>query len=203
MGRTSDARERLLSAALDLIWTSSYGSVSVDDICQRAGVKKGSFYHFFPSKADLALAAYELHWETKRPMLDAIFSPQVPPLERLRRWSDQVYDLQKSHFEKFGHVCGCPYVNVGTELATLDDRLRAKSEELLGRGLKYLESAIADAQRAGLLKVDDVHAAATLLGSTAMGMILQSKVQNDPEVLRELHPVILKLLGVAADVKTH
>jgi TetR/AcrR family transcriptional repressor of nem operon len=203
MGRTSDARDRLLSAALDLIWTSSYGSVSVDDICQRAGVKKGSFYHFFPSKADLALAAYELHWETKRPMLDAIFSPQVAPLERLHQWSLQIYELQKSHFEKFGHVCGCPYVNVGTELATLDDRLRAKSEELLSRGLRYLESAIADAQRAGLLKVDDIHAAAMLLGSTAMGMILQAKVQNDPEVLRELHPVVLKLLGVSTHVESH
>lgn len=202
MGRTSDARERLLAAALDLIWTSSYGSVSVDDICQRAGVKKGSFYHFFPSKADLALAAYELHWDSKRPMLDAIFSPQVPPLERLERWSRQVYEIQKANFEKFGHVCGCPYVNVGTELATLDDRLRAKSEELLTRGLKYLESAIADAQRAGLLEVDDVHAAATLVGSAAMGLILQAKVQNDPEVLRDLHPAVLKLLGVAAAVES-
>ncbi len=48
MGRTSVAKEKLLQVAFDLIWQQSYGSVSVDDICERAKVKKGSFYHFFP-----------------------------------------------------------------------------------------------------------------------------------------------------------
>lgn len=195
MGRTSDARERLLTAALDLIWTNSYGSISVDDICARAGVKKGSFYHFFPSKADLAVAAYEEHWQEKQPELDAIFSPQLPPMERLRRWTAYVYESQKALCEKFGHVCGCPYANVGSELATLDDRLRSKSEELLGRGLRYLESAIGEAQHEGLVNVPDVRAAVLLLASTVMGMTLQAKVQNDPEVLRDLEPTVMRLLS--------
>ncbi|MBN8245865.1 MAG: TetR/AcrR family transcriptional regulator [Verrucomicrobia bacterium] len=197
MGRTSDARERLLDAALDLIWSSSYGSVSVDDICSQAGVKKGSFYHFFPSKADLALAAYEAHWEQKRPLLDAIFSPQVPPMERLSRWCQSVRESQQVLFEKFGHVCGCPYANVGAELATQDDRIRCKSEELLNRGLRYLESAIADAQREGSIHVADVPAAARAVGTCLMGLVFRSKVQNDVGVLRELEPTVLQLLGAA------
>jgi TetR/AcrR family transcriptional regulator, transcriptional repressor for nem operon len=198
MGRTSDARERLLTAALDLIWTNSYGSISVDDICARAGVKKGSFYHFFPSKADLAVAAYEEHWQEKQPELDAIFSPQLPPLERLRRWTAYIYESQKALCEKFGHVCGCPYANVGSELATLDDRLRSKSEELLGRGLRYLESALAEAQRDGVVNIPDVRSAALLLASTVMGLTLQAKVQNDPEVLRDLEPTVMRLLSATA-----
>lgn len=195
MGRTSDARERLLAAALDLIWTSSYGSVSVDDICVRAGVKKGSFYHFFPSKADLALAAYEEHWRLKQPALDAMFSPQVPPLERLSRWCESVFEAQDSLFRKFGHVCGCPYANLGAELATQDDRLRAKSEDLLNRGLRYLESAIADAQREGLIHVSDVKAAAQSVGTCLMGLIFRAKVQNNPALLRELEPSVMHILG--------
>ena len=47
MGRTSDADERLKDAALALIWEESYGAVTIDDICNRAEVKKGSFYYFF------------------------------------------------------------------------------------------------------------------------------------------------------------
>ena len=43
MGRTSDAKVRLLEVAFDLIWDQSYGSVSVEHICQRADVNKGSF----------------------------------------------------------------------------------------------------------------------------------------------------------------
>ena len=108
MGKPSDAQEKLLQVAFDLIWNNSYGAVSVDQICERARVNKGSFYHFFPSKADLAVAAYEEHWREKQPELDRIFSPQVSPLERLERWCQYIYDRQKQKAEKYGHVCGCP-----------------------------------------------------------------------------------------------
>ena len=40
MGRTSDADERLMTAALDLMWEESYGAVTIDDICKRADVKR-------------------------------------------------------------------------------------------------------------------------------------------------------------------
>src|ERR1051326_1563388 len=59
MGRVSDAKERLMDAVLELIWTGSYGSTTIDQICDKAGVKKGSFYYFFESKADLAVAALD------------------------------------------------------------------------------------------------------------------------------------------------
>src|SRR5262245_2858851 len=84
VGRTSDARPRLLDATIELVWRESYGAVSVDAICERAGVKKGSFYHFFDSKSALVAEALTHHWETLRPSYDQIFSPTVAPLERLR-----------------------------------------------------------------------------------------------------------------------
>src|SRR5512138_1338390 len=73
MGRTSDAKEKLLDVAFELIWDNSYGGVSVDQICERAGVNKGSFYHFFGSKADLAVAAYQEHWRQKQPEMYRLF----------------------------------------------------------------------------------------------------------------------------------
>ena len=54
MGRVSNAKIRLMDAVLELIWTGSYGQTTIDQICEKAGVKKGSFYYFFHSKADLA-----------------------------------------------------------------------------------------------------------------------------------------------------
>ena len=62
---------------MEMIWESSYGSVSVDDICNKAGVNKGSFYYAFKSKSDLAVAAFERHWENKQPLLDKIFSSRL------------------------------------------------------------------------------------------------------------------------------
>ena len=99
MKKTCETKDKLLQVGFDLIWDSSYGSVSVDDICKRAGINKGSFYHFFPSKADLVVAAYQEAWSETKPELDRIFSPQVPPLERLHLLCRHIYDMQKQTAE--------------------------------------------------------------------------------------------------------
>ena len=200
MGRTSDAKEKLLDVAFELIWDNSYGGVSVDQICQRAGVNKGSFYYFFGTKADLAVAAYQEHWKQKQPEMDRIFSAQAPPLERLSKWCAFVYESQKQKSEKYGHVCGCPYSSVGAEIATQDDQIRLKVEELMERGTKYVESAIADAKREGSVTAADPKAAAQHVYSYVLGAVLNAKIQNDVEVLRNLEPTVMAIVGAKSVV---
>ena len=79
MGRVSDAKERLMEAVSELIWTGSYGSTTIDLICEKAGVKKGSFYYFFDSKADLAVSAIDAEWQRKRVELDALYPIPIFP----------------------------------------------------------------------------------------------------------------------------
>jgi TetR/AcrR family transcriptional regulator, transcriptional repressor for nem operon len=55
------SRRKLLDAALRVIRSQGYAGSSVDDICREAGVTKGSFFHHFKGKDDLAIAATE-HW---------------------------------------------------------------------------------------------------------------------------------------------
>src|SRR5215470_12937927 len=104
MGRVSDAKDRLMTAVRELIWTGSYGATTIDQICEKSGVKKGSFYYFFDSKADLATAAIDADWENKRAELDSIFSSTVPPLERLRQYCDYSYRLQAEVKKTYGCV---------------------------------------------------------------------------------------------------
>ena len=187
MGRTSDAKANLLDAAIELIWSHSYGTVSVDQICEQAGVKKGSFYHFFPSKVDLALAACEQHWNLEvQPILDEIFRADVPPRERLLKWCEAIYIEQKAKFDATGHVPGCPLCSLGAEMSTQSERLRAKTEELLERGAYHLERALRDGMRDGSLPDNDSAVQARALSTFLMGAMLQAKLHNDPEVLREL-----------------
>src|SRR5437867_12427359 len=108
MGRVSDAKERLMEAVSELIWTGSYGNTTIDQICDKAGVKKGSFYYFFDSKADLAVAAIDADWPRMRGELDSIFSPTIPPLERLRKYCEFSQRFQAEIKQKFGCVLGCP-----------------------------------------------------------------------------------------------
>ena len=195
MGRTSDAPEKLLQVAFELIWQQSYGSVSVDDICDRAGVKKGSFYHFFPSKSDLAVAAYEAHWQHKQPLYDQVFSPLVPPLQRVENFCRTMYENQRESQQKTGCVLGCPFACLGAELSTQDEKIRHKAVEMFDRICKYLELTLRDAHHDGLIVEQDFVVQSRVISALITGALMQSRVMNDPEILRHLHRVILQIIG--------
>ena len=55
------ARQKLLDASLALIREKGYASTTVDELCARAGVAKGSFFHHFKDKEALAVAAAD-YW---------------------------------------------------------------------------------------------------------------------------------------------
>ncbi len=196
MGRVSDAKERLMEAVLELIWTGSYGGTTIDHICDKAGVKKGSFYYFFDSKADLALAAVEVGWHRIRPDLDALFSATIPPLERLRKYCDYSYQFQTQIKAKYGHVLGCPQFSLGSEVSTREDGLPRKIQEILECKRKYFESAIRDAHAAGLIDASDAAAKSRTLFAYDEGLLTQARIQNDLEVLREAERGMRELLGV-------
>lgn len=196
MGRVSDAKKRLMDAILELIWSGSYGTTTIDHICEKAGVKKGSFYYFFDSKSELAAEALDAGWKSKQEELDRIFSPLVPPLDRIRKYCGFSYKTQQEMKEKYGHVLGCPQFALGAEVSTQEDRLQKKIQEILDYKRKYLESAIRDAHAAGLIKAPDPGAKARMILAYYEGLLTQARIQNDVEVLRETVGGIFAILGV-------
>lgn len=187
MGRTSDAKERLMTATLELIWSASYGAVTIDDICLKAGVKKGSFYYFFESKSELAVAAIERLWtEDWKPRLDAVFSPTVEPLARLATYLEHLIQMQVSHKRTSGRVLGCPMCSIGSEVGTREDPLGAKVREVMDRKRRYIESAIRDAVAEGSIEPCDPVLKARSLCALIEGILIQGRIMNDTDVLRRL-----------------
>lgn len=101
----TNTKERLVETAIEMVWKNGYGSVSVDDICKTADVRKGSFYHYFKSKAELAVEAMEQHYQKAKSDFDKVFSPANTPIERFEKYADFTYQKQKQAIEKYGHVC--------------------------------------------------------------------------------------------------
>ena len=196
MGRVSDAKERLMEAVRELIWTGSYGSTTIDQICEKADVKKGSFYYFFESKADLAVNALEEDWGRHRSELDSLFSPTVPPLERLRRYCEYGYRLQAEMRTKCGCVLGCPLFSLGSEVSTQEEQLQKKIQEILDYKRKYLETAIRDAHAAGLIDAPDAAAKARTLFVYYQGLLTQARIENNLEIVRGMIRGTFELLGV-------
>lgn len=196
MGRASDAKEKLMDAVLELIWTGSYGNTTIDQICDKAGVKKGSFYYFFESKADLAVAAIDTACEKKRAEMDTIFSASVPPLDRIRKYCEFGYNKQLEMQGKYGSVLGCPLCTLGSEVSTQEQKLRERIEQIFDQQRKYLESAIRDAKAEGLIEAPDTAAKARMLQVYLHGLMTQARIQNQVEVLRDGYAGMLALLGV-------
>ena len=195
MGRPSDAKARLMKAVRELIWTGSYGSTTIDQICERAGVKKGSFYYFFDSKCDLAVEALDEDFQKRRVELDAIFSPTVPPLERIRNYCEFGYRLQAELKKECGVVLGCPLCTLGAEVSTQDEKLRLKIQEILQYKSKYIETAIRDADAAGLIKAPDAAAKTRMVRAYVEGLLTQARIQNDLAPLRDAVQGVFDLLG--------
>jgi len=195
MGRASDAKERLMEAVRELIWEGSYGSTTIDHICEKAGVKKGSFYYFYDSKADLALEALKEEWERRRADLDSIFSATVSPLDRLSNYCDYGYQVQEQIWCKCGCVLGCPLLSLGAEVSTREPELQKQIQDILSQKLKYLESAIRDAHAAGLIHAPNPDAKARILFAYYQGMLAQARIQNNLKVLAEAKRGTFELLG--------
>ena len=189
-------KERLTDAALDLIWHDSYGATSVDAICERAGAKKGSFYYFFKSKAELTAAALEAEWEKRRSDMDRIFSPTIPPLERFDRYFDYVHDRLAEIQQACGSILGCPLLTIGSEVGTQDQGVRETVDRIWDRKIKYFESAIRDAHAQGLIEAPDPEAKAKMLFACYHGTLTQARIQNDVELIRDFKEVAMDVLGV-------
>lgn len=196
MGRASDAKQRLLESAMDLIWTRSYGAVTVDDICEKAGVKKGSFYYFFKSKDELVAAALDAKWEEVRPVYDRIFSASRPALERLREAFEYSYERQSELRCKHGCVLGCPFSSLGTEMIAADTVVRDAVQRMIKGKVRYFDSAIRDLQSEGHLQGQDPSVLARQVYSYYEGVMAQARIADDPEMLKGIYDGALKLLGI-------
>jgi TetR/AcrR family transcriptional repressor of nem operon len=197
MGRVSDAKPRLLEAAMDLVWSRSYGAVTVDDICERAGVKKGSFYYFFKSKDELVAAALDAKWDEIRPAYDKIFSASRPALDRLRDAFAYGYEKQKELRDKHGCVLGCPFSSIGTEIISASGILRDAVKRMIQGKIRYFESALRDLQAEGVVAAgQDPKMLARQVYAYYEGVIAQARIADDIDMLLMVYDGAAKLLGV-------
>jgi len=89
--QTSDVRKRIVQTALALFATRGYHNTGIADILKESGVKRGSLYHYFPSKKELGLAAID---ETTRALAEEgagrHLRSQDHPIDKLLKAIDEL-----------------------------------------------------------------------------------------------------------------
>ncbi|GAA3875666.1 TetR/AcrR family transcriptional regulator [Streptomyces sp. NPDC003631] len=203
MGRTSDAKERILTAAQSLIEQRGYSALGVAEICKAAGVPKGSFYYFFDSKEELALAVLDEHWAGQYAGWNRILRGDAPPLERLRQLFEETEAEQRAGQQSCGTVSGCLFGNLSLEMSNQTEAIRERLQQIFEAQVDMVEEVVAQAREGGEVTVADSREAARSVVAQLEGQVLFAKLYNNTQRLDALWANCLALLGAAAPGASH
>ncbi|MQY37420.1 hypothetical protein SRB17_54240 [Streptomyces sp. RB17] len=195
MGRTSDARRKILDAARSLIEERGYSALGVAEICKAAGVPKGSFYYFFESKEALALAVVDEHWAAQQRDWTRVLTGDTEPLPRLRRLFEETGAGQRAVQQSCGTVTGCLFGNLTLELSNQTEAVRGRLQEIFDAQVDMVESVIAEARERGEVGVADTREAARAVVAQLEGQVMFAKLYNSTQRLSPLWENCRALLG--------
>lgn len=195
MGRTSDAKQKILGAARSLIEGRGYSALGVAEICKAAGVPKGSFYYFFESKESLALAVVDEHWTAQRRDWARVLEGDGEPLQRLRGLFEETQAGQRAVQEGCGTVSGCLFGNLTLELSNQTEAVRRRLQEIFDAQVDMVETVVKEARERGDVAVVDTREAARAVVAQLEGQVMFAKLYNSTERLTPLWHNCLALLG--------
>lgn len=144
--KETGTRERLLEVGAQAITEKSFNSCGLTEILQRAGVPKGSFYHYFESKEHFGVALIEkasaAYVELLRPILG---DRRRSPLARLRA----VFELSRAECLANGAARQCLIPRLALETSQLSETVHAAVKCAYDQWSALLASVIREAQAAG------------------------------------------------------
>lgn len=174
-----------------------YSSVGVAEICRRAEVQKGSFYHFYASKQALTMAVVDAHWEEQRQIWRTLLSGPQPALSRLERLLLAQVEAQRESRTLTGTVSGCLLANLALELANQEQAVTTRLAEVFAEQMEMvldtLEQAVAEGTVAREIAIRDT---AQAIVAQLEGMVLFAKLSNDPSVMSGLWQQVSSLVQV-------
>ena len=178
-----ESKTRLLDAALGVIRAKGYSATRVEDICDAAGLTKGSFFHHFKSKEELAVAAAD-HWSE---MTDAFFAAapyqQVEdPLERVLAYIEFRKQILQGTLPEFTCLVGTMVQEV---YETVPAIRAACDRSISGHAVKVTKDIIAAKQKYAPDADWDPESLGLFTQAAIQGAFILAKAKEGPAVAAE------------------
>jgi TetR/AcrR family transcriptional repressor of nem operon len=181
MKRTHN-KDDIVQVGLDLVLSRGFTATGVEAILKQANVPKGSFYNFFSSKEEFALAIIDKFVADRVEVLFPIFNDQsLLPLERVKKSFETIIET----FEGAECSKGCLLGNLGQEMADQFENVRQRLDKSLQEWIKAVSRLLLQAQKERAIPAElNAEMLAENLISSFQGALLYSKVKKSPEPLK-------------------
>lgn len=169
-----EVRRRLLEAGLRLVHSRGFAGSGVKDVTDAAGVPKGSFYAYFPSKEAFGAAILDHYWSDIEARLLPILGEDGLAKKRITRF---FHALADDH-EAGDFLLGCLVGNLSLELSGSSEPVRTELVRILDDWNEALTACVRSGQGGSGDVRDDLDAAelAALLIEAWEGAALRGKV---------------------------
>jgi TetR/AcrR family transcriptional regulator, transcriptional repressor for nem operon len=175
-----ESKAKLLDAALQVIRAKGYSATTIDDICYAAGLTKGSFFHHFRSKQDLALAATTHFSQMAGSLFAAAPYQSLPdPLDRLLAYIDFRKAILRGELPQFTCLLG----TMVQEAYATHPPIREACDAGISGHAASLEADITDAMRKYKINADWSAASLALYTQAVIqGAFILAKAKNGPQI---------------------
>ena len=169
-------RDLLIDVGLERMHAAGYASTGVKEILELAGVPKGSFYHYFPSKEAFAREVLLRYFTGESKRVEKILGAnKIAPLKRLRKYFDELISV----YGASGRVTGCMAGSLTLEMADHSDVLQSVLRESFSRWQSGIEAILRAAVDCGdLAKGAKTNELAAFVLNSYEGALLRSKAER-------------------------
>lgn len=138
------AKESILQAAQSLMLAKGFSATSLDEICKKAGLTKGCFFHYFQGKDDLAKAVLERFASRAQEGMSSCGCgcEQKDPLKRVYAYLDFAINMGRDPKAD----CGCLIGSFAQEMSDTHPEIRSICAEGFRQWAKVLEDDLKAAQ---------------------------------------------------------
>jgi TetR/AcrR family transcriptional repressor of nem operon len=178
-----ESKTRILNAALTVIRTKGYTATRIEDVCEAAGLTKGSFFHHFDTKEELAIAAAD-YWSEITSALFAAAPYHAPadPLQRVLAYVDFRKALLQGKLPEFTCLVG----TMSQEVYDTHPAIREACEHSIsGHAATLVPDIQAAIQQYGIKADWTAESLALYTQATIQGAFILAKAKQTPEVAAE------------------
>lgn len=193
--RQQEKKQFIIRKGLKALYRKGYNATGVKEITDAAGIPKGSFYNYFQSKEDFAVAAMEYFTGRElATMEETLADTSITPLQRIRN----LYQAKIDHFVTTGQFSfGCFLCNITLEMADVSETIAAEATDAFTREYQPIIECLEEAQRLGDLPPErDPVQLAELLRNSWLGALVIMKANKNKAALesfqRTLNEIILR-----------